>query len=76
MRRSEVSDLKLLLGPFLLFAIPVRILSLGKGVTFPLTIDETAMLLRHRPGVYWAVVLNIEGGDRWSDLGANALLGR
>lgn len=59
-----------------MFAIPVPILNLGKRVAFPLDVDGTIMLLRHWPGVYWAVVLNIEGGDRWSDLGANALLGR
>ena len=59
MRRSEVSDLKLVIGPFLSFAIPVRILNLGKKVAFPLTVDGTVMLLRHQPGVYWAVVLNV-----------------
>ena len=34
------------------------------------------MLLRHRPGVYWAAVLSTQGGERCFDLGANALLGR
>ena len=31
-RRIEVSDLKLVIGPFLSFAVPVRILNLGKRV--------------------------------------------
>ena len=34
------------------------------------------MLLRHWPGVCWAEVLSILGGERCSELGANALLGR
>ena len=34
------------------------------------------MLLRRRPGVYCAVELIILGGEGWSDLGANAPLGR
>ena len=34
------------------------------------------MLLRHQPGIGWEVVLCILGGEGWSDLGVNALLGR
>ena len=34
------------------------------------------MLLRRRPGVFCAVMVSIWGGEGWSDLGANALLGR
>ena len=57
-RRSELSDLKLVIGPLLLFAIyiyPFVYRTWRKG--FPLAVDETAALLRHRPGVYLAVVV-------------------
>ena len=51
MRRSEVSDLKLVIEAFPLFAIPVRILNLGNRVAFPLIVDGSAILLRGWPGV-------------------------
>ena len=69
-------DLKLVTGRVNLFAIPIRILNLGKKVAFPFIVDGTAMLLRHRPGVYWSVVLSVHGSERCSNLGANAILGR
>ena len=56
---QEVSDLKLVFGSFFLFAIPVRILNVGKREAVSLTVDGTAMYLRHRPGVYLAVVLSV-----------------
>ena len=59
MRRSEVSDLKLVIAPFLVFAIPVRILNLGNKVAFPENVDGRDMLLRRRSGVYCAVALSI-----------------
>ena len=76
MRRSEASDLKLVTGRFIFFATPVRILNLGKKVSFPFSVEGTAMLLRRRPGVYWSVVLSVHGSERCSNLGANAILGR
>ena len=50
-------------------------LNLGKRVSFPLAADATLVLLRHRPGIYWAVVLRVEGSARCSDLRVNAHLG-
>ena len=69
-------DLNLVTGRVNLFAIPIRILNLGKKVAFPFIVDGTAMLLRHRPGVNWSVVLSVHGSERCSNWGANALLGR
>ena len=56
MRRSEVSDLKLVIGPLLLFAMDISVRTQNLGKRVPLAVDGTATLLRHRPGVYLAVV--------------------
>ena len=63
--------------PWHLSAIPVRVLSRGKRVAFPLADEGSVMLLRHRPGVsgqQCSVYREARGGRTWAKTSSSGVL--